>query len=82
MNTLISAKELRASLPRVVEQVRRGARFTVIYRSRPAFQLLPVEAAATAPKDLANDPLYHAKALGRSTDGHAAAEHDRLLYRR
>jgi hypothetical protein len=32
MNTLINAKELRASLPAIVGQVRRGARFTVLYR--------------------------------------------------
>ena len=31
-NITINAKELRASLPKVVERVRRGARFTVLYR--------------------------------------------------
>lgn len=80
MNTLISAKELRASLPKVVEEVRRGARFTVLYRSRPAFQLVPVEATSEVTTTLENDPLYHAVPLGRSTDGRSAADHDRLLY--
>lgn len=37
MDKTINAKELRASLPRIVERVRRGERFTVLYRSRPAF---------------------------------------------
>jgi len=36
MNVSINAKRLRASLPDVVERVRKGTRFTVIYRSRLA----------------------------------------------
>jgi prevent-host-death family protein len=80
MNTMINAKELRASLPKVVEKVRRGERFTVLYRSRPAFQLVPIDAAADALGDLEDDPLYQAKPLGRSTDGRRAADHDSLLY--
>ena len=35
MNVPIDAKRLRATLPDVVERVRKGARFTVIYRSGP-----------------------------------------------
>jgi antitoxin (DNA-binding transcriptional repressor) of toxin-antitoxin stability system len=42
MNTLISAKQLRSSLLEVVKKVRHGARFTVLYRSKPAFQLVPL----------------------------------------
>ena len=42
MNVPINAKRLRATLPDVVERVRKGTRFTVIYRSRPAFQIVPV----------------------------------------
>ena len=80
MNTLINAKELRASLPKVVEKVRRGARFTVLYRSRPAFQLIPVDVSDTVPESLDADPLYGAGAIGRSDDGRAAAEHDEMLY--
>jgi len=80
MNTLINAKELRASLPAVVRKVRRGVRYTVVYRSRPAFQLIPVEDLSMPTSDLAGDPLYHAVALGHSTDGGTAADHDRLLY--
>ena len=35
----INAKRLRATLPDVVNRVRKGTRFTVIYRSRPAFPI-------------------------------------------
>ncbi|MGA2175796.1 MAG: type II toxin-antitoxin system prevent-host-death family antitoxin [Verrucomicrobiota bacterium] len=80
MNTIINAKKLRASLPEVVEKVRRGGRFTVLYRSRPAFQVVPVDATPDTVGELASEPLYRAKAVGRSTDGRAAADHDSLLY--
>jgi antitoxin (DNA-binding transcriptional repressor) of toxin-antitoxin stability system len=82
MNVPINAKRLRASLPDVVERVRKGTRFTVIYRSRPAFQIVPMNEAHQPSVTLANDPLYRAKALGRSTDGAAAADHDAALYGR
>jgi antitoxin (DNA-binding transcriptional repressor) of toxin-antitoxin stability system len=81
MNTMINAKELRNSLPKVVEQVRRGARFTVLYRSRPAFQVVPVDALPETAGALQHDPLYRAKPLGRSADGKSGADHDSLLYR-
>jgi len=80
MNTLITAKELRATLPSVVEKVRRGARYTVVYRSRHAFQVIPVDAPAEAAAAANEDPLYRAASLGRSTDGRTAADHDRTLY--
>jgi antitoxin (DNA-binding transcriptional repressor) of toxin-antitoxin stability system len=82
MNTVINAKELRSALPEVVRKVRRGLRFTVLYRSRPAFQVIPVDAAETPTGDVANDPLYRAKPLGQSVDGASAADHDGLLYGR
>jgi antitoxin (DNA-binding transcriptional repressor) of toxin-antitoxin stability system len=82
MNTLISAKQLRTSLPEVVKKVKRGARFTVLYRSRPAFQIVPVGSPPDSSDDLKTEPLYHAKAVGRSVDGRSAAEHDALLYGR
>jgi antitoxin (DNA-binding transcriptional repressor) of toxin-antitoxin stability system len=76
VNTLINAKELRSTLPSVVARVRRGARFTVLYRSRPAFQVDPVNAEAAPRSGLEEGPLYRARALGKSTDGRAAADHD------
>ena len=82
MNVPINTKRLRASLPDVVERVRKGTRFTVIYRSRPAFQIVPVNEAEQSPIPLADDPLYRAGPVGRSTDGRTAADHDSLLYGR
>jgi antitoxin (DNA-binding transcriptional repressor) of toxin-antitoxin stability system len=80
MNTVINAKELRSGLPQVVRKVRRGMRFTVLYRSRPAFQVVPIDAAEKPTGEVGEDPLYRAKPLGRSVDGHSAADHDRLVY--
>ena len=82
MNTLINAKQLRASLPEIVGKVRRGARFTVLYRSRPAFQLVPVNATEEPSGNLKSEPLYKAKPLGRSSDGRSGADHDAILYRK
>lgn len=82
MTITISAKELRASLPKLVERVRKGARFTVLYRSRRAFQIVPVD-EPEAPRDrLEADSLYRAGAVGRSKDGRPAADHDAVLYGR
>lgn len=81
MSVSINAKRLRASLPEVVERVRKGERFTVIYRSRPAFQIVPVAETEAEPGSLAEDPLYQAKPVGRSRDGRSSADHDKDLYR-
>ena len=81
-NVSINAKQLRTTLPEVVERVRKGTRFTVIYRSRPAFQIVPVHDAGTAPVALADDPLYRADAVGSSSDGRTSVDHDTILYSR
>jgi len=81
MDKSITAKELRANLPRIVERIRRGERFIVVYRSRPAFRLVPVvepELLATTPLD--DDPLYRSGPVGRSGDGLCSTDHDELLY--
>ncbi len=80
MRNTINAKDLRATLPSVVRRVRRGERITVLYRSRPAFRIVPVDDAVTPDQDLAQDPLFRAPAVGRSRDGRSAAEHDAALY--
>ena len=82
MNTVINAKELRSGLAEVVRKVRRGMRFTVLYRSRPAFQVVPVDASEIPTGEVAEDPLYRAKPLGRSADGRSTADPDALLYGR
>ena len=71
---------LRNELARSVERVRKGDRYTVLYRSRPAFQILPVDGSAAEADKLEDDPLYEAEAVGRSTDGRTAADHDQVLY--
>ena len=80
MNVPINAKRLRGSLPDVVARVRKGTRFTVIYRSRPAFQIVPVDEAIRVSVGLDDEPLYRAAAVGRSRDKRTAADHDSLLY--
>ncbi len=80
MSTLINTKELRRRLPEVVGRVKKGARFTVLYRSRPAFEIVPVDAASVPQDKLENDSLYRAPALGKSRDGLSSRDHDAVLY--
>jgi antitoxin (DNA-binding transcriptional repressor) of toxin-antitoxin stability system len=82
MNVPINAKRLRATLPDVVERVRKGTRFTVIYRRRPAFQIVPVNDTGNAPVPLADDPIYRAEAVGSAVDGRTSTDHDAVLYPR
>jgi prevent-host-death family protein len=82
MNVPINAKRLRATLGDVVERVRKGTRFTVIYRSRPAFQIVPVDDEGRASSSLAADPLYRAQPVGSSGDGRTSVDHDAVLYPR
>lgn len=81
-NVPINAKRLRATLPDVVARVRKGTRFTVIYRSRPAFQIVPVNDPGQPSVPLSDDPLYRAEGVGSSMDGRTSADHDALLYPR
>ena len=80
MKSVINAKELRGSLPSVVRRVRGGERITVLYRSRPAFMIVPVESVRASDSPLEADPLFRAEAVGRSRDGRSAADHDASLY--
>jgi antitoxin (DNA-binding transcriptional repressor) of toxin-antitoxin stability system len=82
MQTLINAKTLRAELQSVIRRVQKGERFTVLYRSRPACEIVPVNGGAAPGGDLKDEPLYKAAALGRSQDRRTAADHDELLYGR
>ena len=81
MSRLLSAKQLRSSLPDVVSRVKKGERFTLVYRSEPVMQLVPLGARGEATDEPpTEDPLYGAPALGRSTDGLRAQDHDAVLY--
>ena len=81
MPETISAKQLRERLQDVVEKVRRGERFTVLYRSRPAFDIIPVGSPPLDGMPLESDPLYEAPPVGASKSGDAAVRHDEVLYR-
>ncbi len=78
---VITATKLRTSLPDVVRRVWRGERITVLCRTRPAFQIVPLESIRASDTPLETDPLFRAAAVGRSRKGPSAAEHDALLYR-
>ncbi|MDE0271781.1 MAG: hypothetical protein F4X81_02110 [Gammaproteobacteria bacterium] len=79
MLTTINVKTLRQELGHIVERVGKGEGFMVLYRSRPAFRIVPIDGSlALGPVE--DDPLYQADAVGRSTDSRSAADHDQLLY--
>jgi antitoxin (DNA-binding transcriptional repressor) of toxin-antitoxin stability system len=80
MQNIINTKELRSSLPKIIESVRKGEKFTVLYRSRPAFRIVPIEEELHITSPLSSDPLYQAQAIGESSDGLGGADHDTLLY--
>ena len=69
MPDMISAKQLRERLRDVVESVKHGRRYTVLYRSQPAFDIVPVGAPAIENVPLESDPLYQAPPVGSSSIG-------------
>jgi prevent-host-death family protein len=82
MKNVLNVKELRSSLPEIIKRVRQGDRFTIFYRSKPAFRIVPVEAEEDITLPLSEDPLYQAPPVGRSSDGLTARDHDIVLYGR
>lgn len=80
VKTTINAKTLRTSLAQILERVRRGERFTVLYRSKPVCRIVPLDADELERGDLEDDPLYGAGPLVHSADGLTAADHDAVLY--
>jgi prevent-host-death family protein len=78
--TTISAKELRTHLGDVVSKVRHGGRFTVLYRSRPAFDIVPVGESTIREGPPDEDSLYRAGPVGSSVSGDVARNHDEELY--
>ena len=79
MSNTINVKTLRHEMGRVIDRVKKGEHFTVLYRSRPAFRIVPLH-GGVALGPLEDDPLYGAGPVGRSTDGLTSADHDRTLY--
>ena len=52
----------------------------MLYRSRPAFRIVPLHDENRLSYPLEKDPLYHAGAVGESKDGFSATDHDAMLY--
>ena len=79
MSSTINIKTLRREMGRIVDRVQRGEDFMVLYRSRPAFRIVPVAGAFTHGSG-EGDSLYQAEAVGTSADEVIVADHDRVLY--
>ena len=77
---IINTRRLREEMPWVLESVRRGKRFLVLHRSRPAFELSPASPTAQPLPPLEEDPVYAWQGVGSSHDGLKAADHDQVLY--
>jgi prevent-host-death family protein len=82
MKNTISAKTLRRELGKILERVRRGERFTVLYRSRPVCDLVPPGGPEREPGPLEDDTIFTADAIAVSEDGLTSEDHDRTLYGR
>jgi len=67
-------------LSKIVERVRGGEQFTVLYRSRPAFRIVPIGEEQIPIISLGKDPLYQAGAVGEPSDGLSSDDHDSVLY--
>ncbi|MDD2236117.1 MAG: hypothetical protein PHP44_00585 [Kiritimatiellae bacterium] len=80
MTVTINARELRSDLGRVVKLARGGQHFTVLYRSRVAFEIMPPGRDSAFDGDLTEDTLYGAEAVGSSSSGRVARDHDKDLY--
>lgn len=80
MKNVINAQTLRTNLPKIMARVRRGERFTVTYRRRPVCEMIPVSQQRPNGNGIEADPLLGAEAVGASTDGRTAADHDDILY--
>lgn len=79
MPSTINIKTLRCHMGRIVDRVQRGEDFVVLYRSRPAFRIVPVSGAFTHGSG-EGDSLYQAEAVGTSADEVQATDRDRVPY--
>lgn len=80
-DVLINVKELRNTMAEIIEGARRGRKYTVLYRSRPAFRIVPADDQTPARDiDFEQDPLYRISALGSSAEGNLAEKHDEIIY--
>ena len=80
MKHVINTKELRESMLSVVEDVRKGAHFTVLYRSHPAFNIVPIHSEPDFEELGDDNPLLKRLCVGTSTQQPAVQGHDKELY--
>jgi len=77
---ILNTKELRNQLSEIVKRTKQGEQFTILYRSKPAFRIVPVMPTVEENIKVKKDSLYKMKALGATKDGLTAADHDSVLY--
>lgn len=58
MTKLIGLKELQLNTKKIREEVEKGVRFVVIYRSKPIFEIRPLENDLEFTDDLKSTNLY------------------------
>ena len=66
MDTTINVKTLRRDMGRILARVRRGERFTLLHRSRPACRIVPLDEPLPQGGEPTEDPLYGAAPFGAS----------------
>jgi antitoxin (DNA-binding transcriptional repressor) of toxin-antitoxin stability system len=76
----IDAETLPGELQQLFERAHHGEQFTILHHHRPICQIVPIARSERELGRLEDDPLYGAPALGRTTDGKTAADHDAILY--
>jgi len=65
----ISAKELRNNLPKIVDSLKKGANFTLIYRSKPVAQIKSLSSSQQGLKKLlALGPSFHFRSKKNSVE--------------
>lgn len=77
---ILNTKELRNKFSEIVKRTKRGEQFTILYRSKPAFRIVPVMPKADEHIKVKKDSLYKMTALGATKDGLTAADHNSVLY--
>lgn len=77
---IINTKQLRSDLPRIIRRIGEGQKYLVLHRSKPTFELVPLDTDARPMPPLERDPLFRLGPVGSSSDGSTAADHDRHLY--
>ena len=68
MQTVISSGQLKSRFGRIVEQIQKGRKFTVLYRNQPAFEILPLLKRGRILKTLKTVSFCHYDTLRPSSE--------------